>query len=51
VDALQRERDTAVVPGAFFDAPAHIRIAWGCAAATLRAGLEQLGAALDARVR
>jgi len=47
-EQLQRERDTAVVPGYFFDSPAHIRVAFGCAADTLQRGLERLGAALDA---
>jgi aspartate/methionine/tyrosine aminotransferase len=39
---------TAVVPGAFFDAPEHIRIAFGADPATVSAGLEALGQALDA---
>lgn len=47
-DRLMRERRTAVVPGAFFDAPAHFRLGFGGETAKLRGGLEQLGAALDA---
>ena len=51
VDALcrlLRERyETAVVPGHFFEAPAHFRIGLGCPTELLRAGLERLGAALD----
>ncbi len=48
-ERLLEEHDTAVVPGAFFDAPGHVRIAFGCAAETLEHGLEALGRALDAR--
>jgi aspartate/methionine/tyrosine aminotransferase len=47
-ERLQRERDTAVVPGLFFDSPGHIRIAFSCSAETLQSGLDRLGAALDA---
>jgi aspartate/methionine/tyrosine aminotransferase len=39
---------TAVVPGSFFDAPEHIRIAFGADPATVSAGLVALGHALDA---
>jgi hypothetical protein len=46
-DMLYREHSTAVVAGTFFDAPAHLRIAFGCDAATLEGGLERLGAALE----
>ncbi len=46
--ALLREQyETTVVPGRFFDAPAHFRIGIGCETAMLTAGLERLGAALD----
>jgi aspartate/methionine/tyrosine aminotransferase len=52
VDALcrlLRERyETAVVPGHFFEAPDHFRIGLGCETELLKAGLERLGAALDA---
>jgi hypothetical protein len=45
---LARTRyDTAVVPGAFFGAPEHIRIGLGVDTEKLRASLERLGAALD----
>jgi hypothetical protein len=47
-DRLQREHDTAIVPGRFFEMPAHFRIAFSCARATLEGGLERLGRALDA---
>lgn len=39
--------ETSVVPGRFFESPAHIRIGIGVEPATLRDGLERLGAALD----
>lgn len=46
--ALLRERyETSVVPGRFFEMPQHFRIGIGCETATLREGLERLGAALD----
>lgn len=47
-DRLLRERRTAIVPGRFFQAPAHFRLGFGGATGTLRGGLAQLGAALDA---
>ena len=47
-EQLQRERDTAVVPGFFFDSPPHIRVAFSCSAETLQGGVARLGAALDA---
>jgi len=46
---LLRVHGTAIVPGAFFEAPAHFRIAFGCARPTLEAGLDRIGRALDAR--
>ena len=46
-DTIYREHSTAVVAGAFFDAPAHLRIAYGCDTATLEGGLERLAAVLD----
>lgn len=46
-ERLLREHGTAIVPGAFFEAPAHMRIAFGCSARTLDAGLEALGRVLD----
>ena len=45
-DLMVRHR-TAVVPGAFFDEPEHIRIAFGADAATVSAGLIALGQVLD----
>jgi aspartate/methionine/tyrosine aminotransferase len=49
VDRLFAERDTAVAPGHFFEAPAHFRIGIGGPADTLDRGLTALRAALDAR--
>ena len=46
-DRLLATRDTAVVPGRFFDAPAHLRLAFGGDPALLSAGLAAVGAALD----
>lgn len=46
---LLAERDTAIVPGHFFEAPAHFRVGFSGDTASLTEGLEQLGAALDAR--
>jgi aspartate/methionine/tyrosine aminotransferase len=48
-DRLLSERGTAVVPGRFFEAPGHFRIALGTSATVLRGGLEQLQAALEER--
>ena len=42
-ERLLRERETAVVPGRFFDAPAHFRLGFGGSTATLRPGLEAIG--------
>jgi aspartate/methionine/tyrosine aminotransferase len=42
-------RDTAIVPGRFFEAPAHFRLGFGGSPTALRSGLEAIGAALDAR--
>jgi aspartate/methionine/tyrosine aminotransferase len=47
IDRLLSEFDTAVVPGRFFDAPAHFRIAFGGAHDNLTGGLSALGRALD----
>ena len=46
---LQTELDTAVVPGRFFEAPAHIRIGLGTTPEILRGGLARLGTALAQR--
>lgn len=45
---LREKYETTVVPGSFFEMPRHFRIGIGGDTATLRAGLERLGAALDA---
>ncbi|MEN3332319.1 MAG: hypothetical protein V7641_1684 [Blastocatellia bacterium] len=46
--ALLREKhETSVVPGHFFEMPAHFRIGIGIPTDILKAGLERLGAALD----
>jgi hypothetical protein len=52
VDALcerLRRDETTVVPGRFFGAPGHFRLAIGCPPQTLRGGLERLARALDER--
>jgi aspartate/methionine/tyrosine aminotransferase len=46
-ERLLHTRDTAVVPGCFFQAPAHIRIGFGGSTETLREGLQAIGQALD----
>jgi aspartate/methionine/tyrosine aminotransferase len=46
-ERLERDHDTAIVPGAFFEAPSHFRIAFSCARSTLEGGLERIGHALD----
>jgi aspartate/methionine/tyrosine aminotransferase len=48
-ERLLSERATAVVPGRFFEAPAHFRLGLGAPRASVDRGLEALGAALDAR--
>jgi aspartate/methionine/tyrosine aminotransferase len=45
-DTLLREHHTAVVPGRFFGAPAHMRIGLGVDAAVLRRGLDNISKAL-----
>ncbi len=47
-ERLLNERGTAIVPGRYFDAPSHIRLGFGGPTVALLAGLERLGAALDA---
>jgi hypothetical protein len=44
---LAVEHDTAIVPGAFFEMPAHFRVAFSCTREVLSGGLERLGRALD----
>jgi len=46
-ERLLRTRDTAVVPGRFFQAPAHVRIGFGGPTETLREGLESIAQALN----
>jgi len=46
---LLTERDTAIVPGHFFQAPAHFRIGFSGPTDQLRGGLERVGAALGDR--
>jgi aspartate/methionine/tyrosine aminotransferase len=46
-ERLARDYSTGIVPGRFFNAPSHFRLAWGVDADTLRAGLERLGKALS----
>jgi hypothetical protein len=48
-ERLLAERETAIVPGRFFDAPAHVRVGLSGATEQLEGGLDRLAAALDAR--
>jgi aspartate/methionine/tyrosine aminotransferase len=43
---LLREFDTAIVPGRFFDAPAHFRMAFGIRREPLERGLDAISRAL-----
>jgi hypothetical protein len=45
-DTLLREFETAVVPGRFFEAPAHFRVALGIPGDVLERGLDAIGRAL-----
>ncbi|HEU4508428.1 MAG TPA: aminotransferase class I/II-fold pyridoxal phosphate-dependent enzyme [Pyrinomonadaceae bacterium] len=47
---LREKYETSVVPGSFFEMPAHFRIGIAVDTATLKAGLERLGQALDGTV-
>jgi aspartate/methionine/tyrosine aminotransferase len=47
-DRLLRERGVAVVPGSFFDAPSHFRIAFGGATAALEESLRAIDGCLTA---
>ena len=49
VERLLSAHQTAVVPGRFFDAPAHFRVGFGGATETVRGGLDALNAALAER--
>jgi aspartate/methionine/tyrosine aminotransferase len=44
---LREKYETSVVPGSFFEMPAHFRVGIAGETGTLEAGLERLGAALD----
>ena len=48
-ERLERDHATGIVPGRFFDAPSYFRMAWGVDTDTLRAGLERLSTAMNAR--
>lgn len=48
-ERLIDERQTAVVPGRFFETPSHFRLGFGAATDTVRGGLAAIGEALDAR--
>jgi aspartate/methionine/tyrosine aminotransferase len=50
-ERLMTEGRTAIVPGRFFDTPAHFRLGYGGDTKKLRGGLERLVAALDANGR
>jgi aspartate/methionine/tyrosine aminotransferase len=47
-ERLLAEHGTAIVPGRFFEAPAHFRIGLGTSTDIVKGGLAQLAAALDA---
>jgi aspartate/methionine/tyrosine aminotransferase len=47
VERLMTERDTAIVPGRFFEAPAHFRLGFGGRTDDVRGGLAALTAALE----
>lgn len=47
IGLLREKYETSVVPGSFFEMPAHFRVGLGGDAETLRAGLDRLGRALD----
>jgi len=46
-DLLREKYEMSVVPGKFFEMPAHFRIGMGGDSETFSEGLERLGAALD----
>jgi aspartate/methionine/tyrosine aminotransferase len=46
-ERLLRHRDTAVVPGRFFEAPSHVRLGFNIETGPLASGLEALRAELD----
>ena len=46
-DLLRQKYETSVVPGSFFEMPAHFRIGMGGDSETFTEGLDRLGQALD----
>jgi aspartate/methionine/tyrosine aminotransferase len=48
---LREDYETSVVPGNFFEMPAHFRLGFGCDSEMLSGGLERLSDALDAHSR
>lgn len=49
LETLTRDYETGLVPGRFFQAPAHFRLGFGGRADVLAEGLARMGAALDSR--
>jgi aspartate/methionine/tyrosine aminotransferase len=47
IDVLRTKYETSVVPGSFFEMPAHFRLGFAGDTGTLAEGLKRLGAALD----
>jgi len=47
-ETLHRDHGVAIVPGRFFDAPHHVRLAWSIETSDLREALTRIGAALAA---
>jgi aspartate/methionine/tyrosine aminotransferase len=47
VERLMREHGVAVVPGSFFEAPAHFRVSYGGATEMLERGLDAISRCLD----
>jgi aspartate/methionine/tyrosine aminotransferase len=45
-ERLARDHATGIVPGRFFNAPSHFRLAWGVDTESFRAGLQNLALAL-----
>lgn len=46
-ERLVRDHATGIVPGRFFNAASHFRLAWGADTETVRTGLEHLSTALE----
>jgi aspartate/methionine/tyrosine aminotransferase len=46
-ELLREKYETSLVPGSFFEMPAHFRVGLGGDSETLAQGLERLGSALD----